>query len=117
MARLEYQQADKTAIRLPVRATSALPAATQFAYRGPPLDRYHNSIVHELLAPARGASDRDHHRRGGIDRDCRFSKSIGRLDPRGLCRMAGPLRLCRRITRWLPRLRGGSIRIRLPRQR
>ena len=33
MARLEYQQADKTAIRLPVRATSALPAATQFAFR------------------------------------------------------------------------------------
>jgi len=32
MARLEYQQADKTAIRLPVRATSALPAATQFAF-------------------------------------------------------------------------------------
>jgi uncharacterized membrane protein YccC len=31
MARLGYQQADKTAIRLPVRATSALPAATQFA--------------------------------------------------------------------------------------
>ena len=33
MASLEYQQADKTAIRLPVRATSALPAATQFAFR------------------------------------------------------------------------------------
>jgi uncharacterized membrane protein YccC len=33
MARLEYQQADKTAIRLPVRATSALPAATPFAFR------------------------------------------------------------------------------------
>jgi uncharacterized membrane protein YccC len=33
MARLEYQQAGKTAIRLPVRATSALPAATQFAFR------------------------------------------------------------------------------------
>src|SRR5215471_6307972 len=33
MARLEYQQADKTAIRLPVRTTSALPAATPFAFR------------------------------------------------------------------------------------
>jgi len=33
MASLEYQQADKSAIRLPARATSALPAATQFAYR------------------------------------------------------------------------------------
>jgi uncharacterized membrane protein YccC len=33
MASLEYQQADKTAIRLPVRATSPLPAATQFAFR------------------------------------------------------------------------------------
>jgi uncharacterized membrane protein YccC len=32
MARFEYQQADKTAIRLPVRATSALPAPTQFAF-------------------------------------------------------------------------------------
>jgi uncharacterized membrane protein YccC len=33
MARLEYQQADKTAIQLLVRAASALPAATQFALR------------------------------------------------------------------------------------
>ena len=33
MASLEYQQADKSAIRLPARATSALPAATQFAFR------------------------------------------------------------------------------------
>ncbi|HUN60193.1 MAG TPA: FUSC family protein [Candidatus Binataceae bacterium] len=33
MASLEYQQADKTAIRLPVRATAALPAKTHFAFR------------------------------------------------------------------------------------
>ena len=51
MARLEYQQADKTAIRLPVRATSALPAATQFAFRLAGLPVLCTSFWLQLEAP------------------------------------------------------------------